>query len=66
MKCVRIVGQGVPIRLSDDDAHQIVARDLDGEYCPKDVWKDFRDNNADENFRGRHHHRIESGRIVRA
>jgi hypothetical protein len=49
MKCVQIVGQGIPVRLSDDDAFQIVERDKDGEYCPKHVWKEFYD--ATENRR---------------
>ena len=38
-KCFRVVGQGVPVRMSDDDAFQVVERDGDGEYCPKSVWK---------------------------
>lgn len=41
-KCFRVVGQGVPVRMSDDDAFQIVDRDKDGEYCPKRVWKEER------------------------
>lgn len=67
-KCVRIVGQGIPIRMSDDDAFTIVHRDLDGEYCPKSFWKSYIDNNHDERVRGdRSHSRINSeGRIVRA
>jgi hypothetical protein len=42
MKCVQVVGQGIPVRLSDDDAFQIVRRDFDGEYCPKRVFKEYR------------------------
>lgn len=38
-KCFRVVGQGVPVRMSDNDAFQVVVRDHDGEYCPKSVWK---------------------------
>lgn len=38
-KCIRVVGQGVPVRMSDADAFQIVERDKDGEYCPKSVVK---------------------------
>jgi hypothetical protein len=30
MKCIRIVGQGVPIRAPDADAFQIIVRDHDG------------------------------------
>jgi len=40
-KCVRVIGQGVPFRLSDDDAFEIVHKDHDGEYCPKSFWKDW-------------------------
>ena len=43
MKCIQIVGQGVPVRLTDADAHQIVVLDHDGEYCPKHVWKAWYD-----------------------
>lgn len=43
-KCFQVVGQGVPVRMSDDDAHQVVVRDHDGEYCPKHVWKAERDS----------------------
>lgn len=43
-KCFRVVGQGVPVRMSDDDAHVVVVRDKDGEYCPKHVWKERRDS----------------------
>lgn len=39
MKCIRAVGQGVPVRMSDDDAFQIVERDRDGEYCSKNFYK---------------------------
>lgn len=39
MKCVRIVGQGVPVRMSDADARAIVAVDKDGEYCSKSFWR---------------------------
>jgi hypothetical protein len=38
-KCIRIVGQGVPVRMSDEDAFQVVERDHDGEYCSKAVWR---------------------------
>lgn len=38
MKCVRIVGQGIPVRLSDEDAHTLVNMG-DGEYCSKGFWK---------------------------
>lgn len=39
MKCVRMVGQGVPVRMPDDEAHQIVVHEGDGEYCSKSFWK---------------------------
>lgn len=42
-KCIRVVGQGIPVRMSDDDAFQIVVRDHDGDYCPKRVWKEYYD-----------------------
>jgi len=42
MKTVRMVGQGIPVRLSDDVAYQIVVVDKDGEYCPKSVYKDYK------------------------
>jgi len=38
-KCIRVVGQGVPVRLSDEDAFQVVERDRDGQYCPKHEFK---------------------------
>jgi hypothetical protein len=38
-KCIRVVGQGVPVRMSDDDAFQVVERDHDGEYCSKRFWR---------------------------
>lgn len=41
-KCFRVVGQGIPVRMSDEDAFQIVDRDFDGEYCPKHVWREHR------------------------
>ena len=40
-KCIRVVGQGVPVRMSDVDAFQVVERDHDGEYCSKKFWKDW-------------------------
>lgn len=39
-KCVRVVGQGIPVRMTDKQAFQLVERDKDGEYCSKRVWKD--------------------------
>jgi len=41
-KCFQVVGQGIPVRMSDEDAFQIVDRDRDGQYCPKHVWKAHR------------------------
>jgi hypothetical protein len=40
-KCFRVVGQGVPVRMSDEDAFQVVVRDHDGEYCSKRFFKDW-------------------------
>ena len=63
-KCVRIVGQGLPARMSDADAAQII-REGDGEYCPKRIWKRFHDENLDERFRKRAFTRISpTGRLV--
>ena len=41
-KCVQIVGQGIPARLSNEDAHRLVAIEHDGQYCPKRVFKEYR------------------------
>ena len=41
-KCFQLVGHGTPVRMSDDDAFQVVVRDNDGQYCPKHVWKERR------------------------
>lgn len=38
-KCIRVVGQGVPARMSNEEAFQWVIRDKDGEYCSKDFYK---------------------------
>lgn len=46
MKCIRVVGQGVPIRMSDEDAFQWVERDGDGEYCSKSFWKEWHKANG--------------------
>jgi hypothetical protein len=40
-KCVQIVGQGIPVRFTNEDAFQIVERDKDGQYCSKRVWRDY-------------------------
>lgn len=40
-KCFQLVGQGVPVRTSDEDAFQIVDRDHDGQYCSKKLWRDW-------------------------
>lgn len=66
MKCVQIVGQGLPVRMSDEDARTIVVVDHDGEYCPKRVWKQFHDHNLDPRFQTRVASYIDSrGRITR-
>lgn len=57
MKCCRVVGQGIPHRFTDDDAARLIAEG-DGEYCPKSVWKNFHDTNADERFRERRTSRL--------
>lgn len=41
MKTIRLVGQGCPVRVSDAAAKRIVEKDLDGEYCPKSVYKEW-------------------------
>ena len=47
MKCVRFVGQGVPVRLSDQQAFRIVEIDKDGEYCSKTFWRNWYRLNSD-------------------
>lgn len=47
MKCIQVVGQGVPVRVSNEDAHQIVAVDRDGSYCPKHIWKQWYDRRGE-------------------
>lgn len=29
----------MPVRCTDDEAFQIVERDLDGQYCSKGLWR---------------------------
>lgn len=41
-KCFQLVGQGIPVRMSDEDAFQIVDRDGDGQYCSKTMWRERR------------------------
>jgi hypothetical protein len=41
-KCVQVVGQGLPIRVSNDDAYRLVHIDHDAQYCPKSVFKAYR------------------------
>lgn len=40
-KCIRLVGQGVPVRVTDAEAREIVERDQDGQYCSKSFWRDW-------------------------
>ena len=40
-KCVRMVGQGVPVRMSNEDAFRIVHNEKGGEYCSKSFWKEW-------------------------
>lgn len=46
-KCFQVVGQGVPVRMSDDDAFQVVVRDSDGQYCSKAHWREWHQRLAD-------------------
>lgn len=41
MKCVRVVGQGVPVRMPSEYAYTLVEKDHDGEYCTKKFWRDW-------------------------
>ena len=55
-KCFQVVGQGIPVRMSDEDAFQVVDRDHDGQYCPKSLWKkeratEYRVNRGDNCLR---------------
>jgi hypothetical protein len=53
MKCIRLVGQGVPVRVSDAEAFQIVERDDgDGEYCSKSFFKDWYQKKTPQTERG--------------
>lgn len=47
MKCIQLVGQGVPVRVTDEDAHQIVKLDHDGDYCAKRIWKRWYDRRGE-------------------
>ncbi len=40
-KCIQLVGQGVPTRVTDAEAFQIVEREGDGQYCSKKFWRDW-------------------------
>lgn len=40
-KCIQLVGQGVPVRMTDDEAFQIVDREKDGQYCSKNLWREW-------------------------
>lgn len=51
MKCLRLVGQGIPIRVPDAEAKQIVEKDFDGEYCSKSFYKNYRDSPAGHAWR---------------
>ena len=46
-KCIQVVGQGIPVRMSDTDAFQVVVRDGDGQYCPKSMWRNWYDDPVD-------------------
>jgi hypothetical protein len=45
MKCVCQIGQGVPVRMTDAEAAELVAEG-DGEYCSKGFWKTWWDTDA--------------------
>lgn len=62
-KCFQLVGQGVPVRMSDDDAFQIVEREFDGQYCPKSVWKKERASEYRTSRGETCLYRLEAGRI---
>lgn len=49
-KCCKMVGRDIPLRMSDDDAFQVV-RDGDGQYCAKGLWKRTMANEHDPNYR---------------
>lgn len=40
MKCIQVVGQGIPVRLPDEVAFQVVVREGDGQYCSKSLWRE--------------------------
>lgn len=50
MKCVQMVGQGIPIRVTDAHAAEIVERDHDGQYCPKRVFKEYIEKYKDTEY----------------
>jgi hypothetical protein len=52
-KCIRVVGQGVPVRMSDEDAHRVVTIDGDGEYCSKGFWREWYVSVEREPFRAK-------------
>lgn len=41
MKCIRVVGQGVPCRVTNEVAFRVVDLDKDGEYCSKRFFKEW-------------------------
>jgi len=49
MKCVQIVGQGVPIRVSDKEAAQLV-KIGDGQYCSKSFYKNWYNKNKEAGY----------------
>jgi hypothetical protein len=51
MKCIQLVGQGVPVRVSDEEAFQIVVRDGDGQYCSKSFWREWYDRQGKPRLR---------------
>lgn len=46
MKCVRIIGQGIPVRLKDSEAYRIVEIEKDGEYCSKSFYKRWQEKKS--------------------
>lgn len=67
----RVVGQGIPVRLTRQAGRQLVEIEKDGEYCDKAVWEDYQKYIAANAPRSAEWpfsaplYRIENGRFVR-
>lgn len=53
MKCIQLLGQGIPIRVTNDDADFLVRTDHDAEFCPKSVFKEYRKAHPEHPARSR-------------